>query len=177
MYEVELKLESDHETVRPRLVSLGAEPRNRVQQVDRYFDAPHRTFAETNEALRVREQESAQQTTPELTDKGPLVEDASKTREELTAAMTDPDATTAILEALGFEHSVTVRKQRERFDFEVFTITLNLVDQLGQFLELETEAEIEPARERAVELDQTLGLDASDQIRKSYFELTLADAE
>ena len=181
MYEVELKVEADHETVRPRLDSLGAEPLNRVRQVDSYFDAPHREFAETDEALRVRSEESDQRKTTELTYKGPLVEEESKTREELTTGLTDSEATKEILEALGFEHAATVRKRRERFDHDEFTITLDAVDGLGEFVEIETEVEteddVEPARERAVEILRTLNLDPDEQIRTSYLELTLTEAE
>lgn len=179
MYEVELKVEADHETIRAQLESLGAQPRHRVEQVDTYFDAPHRAFADTGESLRVRVEETDQQTTTELTYKGPLVEEASKTREELTTGLTDLEATTAILETLGFERASTVRKVRQRFDHDEFTITLDTVDGLGEFLEIETdvdtEAEVEAARERAVEILQECGLDAEEQIRTSYLELTMAD--
>jgi len=181
MYEVELKVATDHDTIRPRLASLGAEPSDQVEQVDTYFDAPHREFADTDEALRVRTEESDQQTTTELTYKGPLVEDASKTREELTTELGDQAATREILEALGFEHSVTVRKRRTRFAHEDFTITLDAVDRLGEFLEIETEVETESevgsARDRAVEILETLELDADEQIRRSYLELTLAETD
>lgn len=181
MYEVELKIAADHESVRPRLDTLGAQPRNQVQQVDRYFDAPHRDFADTDEALRVRTEESEQKETTELTYKGPLVEDESKTREELTTRLVDQGTTAEILESLGFEHSATVRKHRERFDYEDYTITLDVVEGLGKFLEIETdvetESEVRLARERAVEILQMLGLDADEQIRVSYLELTLADTE
>lgn len=179
MYEVELKVAADHATVRPRLESLGADQRRQVWQVDSYFDAPHREFAETDEALRVRVEESDQQTTTELTYKGPLVEAESKTREELTTGLADPDATRDILEALGFEHSATVEKQRERFDHEAFTLTLDTVEGLGEFLEIETEVEtetaVEDARERAVDVLQTLDIDADEQIRTSYLGLLLAE--
>jgi adenylate cyclase class 2 len=181
MYEVELKVAADHDVVRPQLESLGAEPSSQVQQVDTYFDAPHREFADTDEALRVRTEESDQQTTTELTYKGPLVEEASKTREELTTELMDQDTTREILEALGFEHSATVRKQRERFAYGDFTITLDAVDRLGEFLEIETEveteADVEPARKRAVEILEKVGLDVDEQIRRSYLELTLTESE
>lgn len=54
MYEVELKVRADHETVRERLETIEAEFRRRVTQEDTYYDAPHRAFGETDEALRVR---------------------------------------------------------------------------------------------------------------------------
>jgi len=54
MYEVEVKVPADLEAVRDRLEALEATPRGAVVQVDTYYDAPHREFAETDEALRIR---------------------------------------------------------------------------------------------------------------------------
>jgi adenylate cyclase class 2 len=54
MFEVELKVRADHGPVRERLDALGAERVEHVRQADTYYDAPHRDFAETDEALRIR---------------------------------------------------------------------------------------------------------------------------
>ena len=53
MYEVEVKVAADHAAVRERLPD-EAEALGTVEQVDTYFDAPHRDFAATDEALRLR---------------------------------------------------------------------------------------------------------------------------
>ncbi len=53
MYEVEVKLPADIETVAERLDE--PEPNRRtVIQTDTYYDAPHRDFAETDESFRLR---------------------------------------------------------------------------------------------------------------------------
>jgi len=54
MYEVEVKVPADLDAVRERLADAGAGRVATVAQADTYFDAPHREFAETDEALRVR---------------------------------------------------------------------------------------------------------------------------
>ena len=54
MYEVELKVRADHDALADRLRERGAERRGAVRQVDTYYDAPHRSFADTDEALRLR---------------------------------------------------------------------------------------------------------------------------
>lgn len=59
MYEVEVKVRADHEVVREALERLDAERRDTVVQRDVYYDAPHRDFAETDEALRIRRVENA----------------------------------------------------------------------------------------------------------------------
>ena len=184
MYEVELKLRAGHGRVRERLDALGAEPLGRVEQVDTYYDAPHRSFAETDEALRVREERTDGDRangdgtdgdrTIRITYKGPLVEAASKTREEHETTVGDGAETRAILDGLGFAPAATVRKERERFAYEGYTVTLDTVEGLGEFVEVETEAEaVEAAREGAVAVLRELGLDPDEQVRTSYLGLLL----
>jgi adenylate cyclase class 2 len=181
MYEVEVKVRADHERVRDRLAELGADPVGTVTQVDTYFDAPHREFTETDEALRIRRESRDDETNARLTYKGPLVEAESKTREEVEAAVANGDDVRAILEALGFSPAATVRKERERFHHAEFTVTLDSIDGLDTFVEVETHADTEAAvqenREAAFELLERLNLDPDDQIRTSYLGLLLADGD
>jgi len=183
MYEVELKVEADHARVRSALSGAGATPVDHVRQVDTYYDAPHREFAETDEALRLREETTLDdgepvETTTKMTYKGPLVEQASKTREEFETAVGDGNAAAGILDGLGFEPAATVSKERERFDLDEYTVTLDQVDEVGSFVEVEragTESEIEQLRSGAQSLLRRLGLDPSTQIRTSYLGLLLAE--
>ena len=175
MYEVEVKVRAAHDEVRERLSASDAEAVDSVTQEDTYYDAPHRDFAETDEALRVRrETPDGGETTTELTYKGPLVETESKTRREIETAIADAEAADAILDALGFEAAATVRKERERFSLGGYTVTLDAVDGLGEFAEVETRADdVAPAREGAFAVLRDLGLDPDDQIRTSYLGLLL----
>ncbi|MFB6129768.1 MAG: class IV adenylate cyclase [Salinigranum sp.] len=180
MYEVELKVAADHDAVRERLADLDAEPLGRVRQADTYYDAPHRAFAETDEALRLR-RESADDGAGEtrVTYKGPLVEAASKTREEFETGVDDGETMDAILRALGFSPAATVEKERERFAVRGYTVTLDAVSDLGTYVEVErggVEGEVESLREGACEVLSDLGLDPDAQIRTSYLGLLLADA-
>ena len=174
-----MKVRADHDDVRDRLAELGAEPVDEVTQTDTYYDAPHRDFAETDEALRVRREDpDGAEAFAELTYKGPLVEAESKSRREVETAVEDGDAAGDILDALGFAPAATVRKDRERFALDGFTVTLDSVDGLGEFVEVETEtAEDEEAlaaaREGAYEILRDLGLDPDGQIRTSYLGLLL----
>jgi len=176
MYEVELKVAADHDAVRDRLEALGAEPAGAGEQVDTYFQHPVRDFADTDEALRVRRETTDGETVSRVTYKGPLVEAESKTREELETAVGDQTTMEAILEELGFEALETVQKHRERFEHGEYTVTLDTVAGLGEFVEVETQAAaVEPAREGAVALLRDLALDPDDQIRTSYLGLLLAE--
>jgi adenylate cyclase class 2 len=182
MYEVEVKVPADHEAVRDRLAELGADSVNEVTQEDTYYDAPHREFAETDEALRVRREDPTEgDAFAELTYKGPLVEAESKTRREVETVVEDDEAADDILGALGFDPAATVRKERERFALAGYTVTLDAVDGLGEFVEVETEvegeADVESAREAAYDVLRDLGLDPEEQIRTSYLGLLLTESE
>ena len=178
MYEVELKLRADHEALRGRLTTAGADRVESRRQVDTYYDAPHRSFAETDEALRIRREEPTNgDDVTKLTYKGPLVEAASKTREEHETVVDDDEALQGVLAGLGFEPAATVRKDRTYFSFEGYTVVLDAVDGLGEFVEIEREvpeAEVEAAREEAIDLLEQLGLDPDEQIRTSYLGLLLS---
>lgn len=178
MYEVELKVPATHEDVRPRLSTLGAERVGSVRQVDTYYDAPDRDFAATDEALRVR-RETPEDGDPRavVTYKGPLVEEASKTRREAETGVADADAMADVLEGLGYEPAATVRKDRERFACGRYEVVLDAVDGLGEFVEVEaeTEEEVGPVREGAEAVLADLGLDPDDAIRTSYLGLLLAE--
>lgn len=203
MYEVELKVRADHPVVRERLGALGATHRRSVRQVDAYFDAPHRDFGETDEALRLRRESDGAGETSVLTYKGPLVEAESKTREEHETAVADGDEARAIAEALGFTVAATVAKDREIYALDGYTVALDTVDGLGEFVEVETAVSadgpadgegaadregavmvneaatgddtVERAREGAVAVLRRLHLDPDGQIRTSYLALLRAD--
>jgi len=218
VYEVELKVRADHDAVAAALADGDAEALGRVEQVDTYYDAPHREFAATDEALRIRRErplpddgsapagdpdeagarsandgddagevpeadgdgggadDGDDEGTTRLTYKGPLVEAESKTREEFETAVADGAAAAGILDGLGFEPAAEVRKRRRRYRLDGYVVTLDDVDGVGEFMEVETEATaegIERAREGAADLVRSLGLDPDEQIRTSYLGLAL----
>ena len=180
MYEVELKVRADHGAVRAALDSLGADELGSVEQADTYYDPPHRDFAETDEALRIRRERRGGDEVVELTYKGPLVDAESKTREEHRTVVTDGEATARILDGLGFGPAAEVRKHRERFELDGFTVVLDRVEGLGEFVEVETvttEDRVPTARDDARDLLETLGLDPEDQIRTSYLGMLLASGD
>ncbi|MFP9192898.1 class IV adenylate cyclase [Natronosalvus vescus] len=203
MYEVELKVPAVLDDVRKRLEAAGADHESTLLQEDTYYDAPHRSFPETDEALRIRRESAVRDSSPptvgaqesngptsgesgahgasdtdsRLTYKGPLLEAESKTRIEHETTVGDDEAMDAALTTLGFEPAATVRKRRERYALEGYTITLDTVDGAGEFLEVEaeaeTEADVESVREGAQRLLERLDLDPDEQIRTSYLELVL----
>ncbi|MFC6872164.1 class IV adenylate cyclase [Halobellus marinus] len=188
MYEVEIKVPASHDAVRPALLDADAERVERVRQVDTYYDAPHRDFAETDEALRLRremrESDSGSNDGPNsdaetaiLTYKGPLVDADSKTREEHETVVADGDGAAAVFDGLGFEPAAVVEKEREFFALDGYTVTLDSVTDLGEFVEIEGHAEdsadVAAVRDGAAGVLRRLGLEPADQIRTSYLGLLL----
>lgn len=177
MYEVECKVAARHEPVRERLAALDADPIDTVEQVDTYYDAPHRSFPETDEALRIRREGE----TTRLTYKGPLVDAHSKTRTEHETAIEDGETMARLLDALGFTPAATVEKEREKFRCRGYTVALDTVSSLGEFVEVEdgaaNEGDIEHVRDGAHDLLAALGCDPTEQIRTSYLGLLLETAD
>jgi adenylate cyclase class 2 len=179
MYEVEVKVRADHGRVRGALEDADAAFVGRVLQEDTYFGAPDRSFSETDEALRIRRERSDGEETARLTYKGPLVESESKTREEFETGVDDGETMGHVLERLGYYPVATVRKERDRYAFGDYEVHLDAVDDLGEFVEVETEASdssYEADRAGAYEILERLGLDPDTQIRTSYLELILESA-
>ena len=191
MYEVEIKVPADLDATRERLREVGAEHVAAKRQRDTYYDAPHREFAETDEALRIRREmplsdgegsaSSADDPAATITYKGPLLDEASKTRAEHETGVDDGEALAAALSGLGFEPAATVEKRREFWAYDGFTVTLDAVTGLDEYVEIEraveSESEVDAAREAAIEALDRLGLDAGDQVRTSYLGLLLADED
>jgi len=172
-----VKVRAEHDAVELRLERLDADRAGEVIQADTYYDAPHREFGETDEALRIRrERRPGEEADSRITYKGPLVDEVSKTREEVETGVADGDRLGAILEHLGFDPVATVEKSRERYAVDGYTVTLDDVTGLGEFVEVEREVaedDVETAREGAFDLVDRLGLDADEGIRTSYLGMLL----
>ena len=111
-----------------------------------------------------------------VTYKGPLVDAGSKTRAEHETVVGDGTELAGVLDGLGYEPAATVEKHRERFALDGYTVTLDAVTGLGEFVEVEAETDeagIERVRDGARELLTELGLEPTDQIRTSYLGLLL----
>lgn len=185
-FEVEVKIPIDNvEEMTQKLIDSGAKALNSEVQVDTYFDHPCRTFVETDEAVRVRtrrpldEQELTTTFPPnELTYKGPKLDEKTKTRVEYTTGIDDTDQLTSILVSLSFKPIANVRKKRTFFDLRDITISIDDVEDVGLFLELESIAhhkdEMESAKETIFEILTELGLDPERTVRDSYLEMYLA---
>lgn len=170
MLEVEQKFRADLGRVREELLRLGASPVEAKEEVDVYFQHPCRDFAKTDEALRVRRSGGD----VEVTYKGPRMRSSAKARLELTVSA-DGDVE-AVLEALGFRKVAVIKKRREYYSYGSLTISLDDVEGLGQFVEIEavasSEASLKEAEAEVSALAERLGL--AERVDATYLELYLS---
>jgi adenylate cyclase class 2 len=178
-YEVEQKHKVDDGwDLIIRLAGLGAKLSEPIAQTDQYFAHPCCDFATTDEALRIRTAENASY----VTYKGPKLDKKTKTRRELELPLHASDADGArfaeLLNALGFKHVATVRKERRDFRIthaghEVHG-AYDIVDGVGVFVELELlsdESSLNTAKKVIQDLAKKLDLGPS--ITRSYLEMLL----
>ncbi|PAY19562.1 adenylyl cyclase [Rhodopirellula sp. SM50] len=188
MLEVETKYElADKADLVKRLDEMGAVGGNVERHADTYYRHPSRDFVKTKEAFRIRLIDSV----ASVTYKGPKMDvgdSALKAREEIEWCLAPGDADgsqmTRLLQALGFDPVATVRKERRSYawpksdpQYADFTLTIDQVDQVGLFAELElllqdnSPGAVKSAGERIDALAERLGLVTT--VRSSYLNLLL----
>jgi len=165
-YEVEVKAripDSEHLTKVLSFVSSWQRGESVVQE-DVYLSHPCRDFSKTDEALRVRRVGGKWY----LTYKGPKLDTASKTREEVEIR-TSPRIR-EILSKLGFSEVARVVKRRTAYRQGDTLLCLDEVDGLGNFVELESVSHSLSALPGLLDILSELGLKGET---RSYLELLL----
>jgi adenylate cyclase class 2 len=181
--EIEMKFPAaDFSALKDKLRGRGARRAQikPLKEEDRYFNAPDRDFAKTDEALRLRRIGTANF----VTYKGPKRDAQTKTRTEIEVSLAKgkegADDFCRLLRSLGYRDVAVVKKERQIYrlanegGFPV-EVCLDEVEGLGKFAELEILApasKLDPARAVLLRLAAELGLTASE--RRSYLELLLA---
>jgi adenylate cyclase class 2 len=180
MLEVEMKFPVDDlAPLTTRLAGWGARAAPPLQEADRYFSAPDRDFAGTDEALRLRRIGTANF----ITYKGPKRDAETKTRTEIEVPFADgakaAEDLGRLLTHLGYRPVAEVRKTRTAYSIEregfALQVCLDRVEWLGCFVELEIlapEERLDEARVVLLRSAAELGLTTSE--RRSYLELLLA---
>lgn len=185
MIEVEIKLPlrrrgDTEETARitEGLCSRGFRKAARFRQRDTYFDNGAGEIRTGGKALRIRETEDLMQgkVTAELNFKGPRMDQASMTRQELETEVGQAETGRQILAALGFSPvPPEVAKERTEYRRDGITACLDRVEGLGDFLELEILTESEdgkvPALRKLEEILGILGYRLSDSVTCSYLSM------
>lgn len=170
--EVETKIAvTNLPEIADHLRSFGASYLGGSFQRDTYLNAPHRNYAETDEALRVRETKSG----TEITYKGPKQQKSgSKARTEITLSVASADDAIRLLTATGFNAHAIVKKEREEYAYGGTTIALDRVEGLGTYVEIEvlTNGDIAAANTQIESVKKKLNISGT-HIPESYLELLL----
>ena len=173
MLEVELKVKVQSlEPVRRQLLEKGAVCSGRIHEHDIYYNAPHRDFGVTDEAVRVRYTNDH----AVVTYKGAKIKKFGlKAREELNTAVESGEVFETMLNRLGFTKTTEVNKWRENYRFSDAAISLDEVDELGPFVEIEIMAEDENSNAAVLiqRIAKEIGV-SGEPILASYLELLLS---
>jgi adenylate cyclase class 2 len=172
MLEVELKVKIPSlDPVRGYLARKNAQSSGQVHEHDIYYNAPHRDFGKTDEAVRVRYTDDH----AVVTYKGPKIKKFGlKAREELNFAVESGKTFETMLERLGFTKTLEVNKWRETYKLGTASVSLDSVDGLGTFAEIEviTENETDNPTAQIEKIAKEIGV-AGEPILASYLELLL----
>jgi len=173
MLEVELKVKIPSlDPVREQLVRSNARSGGKVHEHDIYYNAPHRDFGQTDEAVRVRYTDNH----AVVTYKGPKIKKFGlKAREELNFAVESGKTFETMLDRLGFTRTLEVNKGRETFKFGTASVSLDTVEGLGTFAEIEVivENESDNPTGQIEKIAKEIGVEGKP-ILESYLELLLA---
>jgi adenylate cyclase class 2 len=179
MLEIEQKfVVTDFRPLKAKLRSWKAAPGRAVEEADYYFNAPDRDFAKTGEAFRMR-CVGAQNW---LTYKGPKRAGPVKVRTEIEVPLADGDKAAEefrfLLQNLGYRFVAAVRKKRTPWPFQrdgfAMTLTCDVVEGIGMFVEVEVLAEedqADAARDQVAKVAGELGLTQLET--RSYLRMVL----
>ena len=172
MLEVELKVKIPSlDPVREQLAGKNAQNCGKVHEHDIYYNAPHRDFGKTDEAVRVRYTDDH----AVVTYKGPKIKKFGlKAREELNFAVECGKTFETMLDRLGFTRTLEVNKWRETYKLGTASVSLDMVDGLGTFAEIEVMTESESDNPTALieKIAKEIGV-VGEPILASYLEMLL----
>lgn len=155
--EIEIKATfDDKEKLKSNLLKLGATQEKVKHQVDEYYNHPSRDTRKTKEYIRLRYKPG---------DKAGVfarhVNVADGVTKEYEVGVEDVSMFKQILDGFNFPLLGTIDKKRETFKLNEFSVTIDEVKDIGNFLEIEVdgeESQIEEKKKSCIELLKKLGL-------------------
>jgi len=175
MIEVEVKAKiNSFKEIEEKLKEIGAVKTKEEFQEDIYFNSPVVDFAKTDEALRIRTTKQNDKTNIFITYKGPKIDSKSKTRKEIEMGIANSAQCSDIFEAIGFKKVRAVRKNRQYFSYENYEISLDDIEGLDPYMEIEIALDdgedYSEAQNSIFKLFERLGITDGFE-RTSYLEL------
>ena len=175
MIEIEIKAKiNNSKEAFEKIKDIGGVYSHTEIQRDIYFNGDNKDFKKTDEALRIREIPDGDNFINILTFKGPKLDSETKTRKEIEVTIDDKENMTDILINLGYKPSAIVNKVRRIFKYDDYTITVDKLNELGYFIEIEYVTEdiddIDRIQEKIFEIFNKMGITDGFE-KKSYLEL------
>lgn len=165
--EIEIKAQfEDKEKLVRRLKEIGAKEEKVKHQIDEYYNHPSIDTRKTNEYIRLRFKPGE--------DKGVFahhVNIADGVNKEYEVEVSSLKTFKEILKNFGFPLLGVIDKRREVYMFEQFTISIDEVKDIGNFLEIEVdgeEAEIKEKKAECMEMLKGLGLSEKNLAKKVW---------
>tara|TARA_Y100000034_G_scaffold136858_1_gene216433 strand:- start:76 stop:624 length:549 start_codon:yes stop_codon:yes gene_type:complete len=165
--EIEVKATyKDREEIRDKLRELGATQQKTKHQIDEYYNHPSRDTRKSNEYIRLRYKPGE--------NKGIFAQHiniADGVNKEFEVEVGDINVFKQILENFGFKLLGIIDKKREGYKLGEFSITLDDVKDIDNFIEVEVdgdESEIKEKKASCIEMLEKLGV-SEDRICKGIW--------
>lgn len=174
MIEVEAKVRiNDIEGMEKRITEQGAEYTGTIKQADEYFDFPDMQIFNSGGAFRVRDSDGNYR----VTYKGRKKDEETTSRDEIEIAIESAEKMIKILENMGFVRLCEINKKRKVYLLAGLKISLDEVEGLGSFMEMEgmanSEKEYKEKKGEIFKLLDNLGVSSEDISQRSYMEMAL----
>jgi len=165
--EIEIKATFDNrKKLKKSLEKLGAKAEKEKHQIDEYYNHPSRDTRETKEYIRLRYKDG--ENTGIFAHHINMSDGVNK---EFEVPVGNINVFKEILLGLNFPLLGTIDKKRETFKFGEFTITIDEVKDIGNFVEIEVdgeESEIETKKAQCMEMLEKIGLSKENLCEKIW---------
>ena len=165
--EIEIKATFDNkEKLKKSLKLIGAKEEKVKHQIDEYYNHPSRDTRKTNEYIRLRYKNGENSGIFAL-----HVNIADGVNKEFEVSVGDIETFRQILKGLNFPLLGIINKKRTNFKYKEFTISIDEVKDIGNFLEIETdgeESEIVEKKAKCVKVLKELGLSEKNLCKKVW---------
>jgi adenylate cyclase class 2 len=168
MFEVEVKARVKNlEKLKSKLEAMGCVFSKEIEQEDRIFTDSDEDFAAYQPGvnfLRIREQGDKVLFTLKRSRSNEL----DSIEHEIT--VNDADELKNIIQSLGYHEAARVNKRRQQTKYKEYQISLDEVEGLGKFIEVEqfTDEESKQAQEQLFKFLESLGVFRNDRVTRGY---------
>lgn len=163
MKEIEVKFKiKDIDAIKRKIKKIGIQYKGRFSLIDTWFDTPNKQLRKKKRGLRLRLQGRKKILTFKRDE---ILNHLVREAEEIEVDINDSNRIRRIIEGLGFQEDLIIKKEREVWLIGKLEIVLDRVEGLGTFLELEgSKKDIE-------EVVKKLGLEKTHRITVHYSQL------